>query len=129
MALASLPRPDLAAHREALKLPPPVLVKELVALIGRKLTAYVGGAKDVREVDRWMAGTDPGADAEQRLRLTFQLARMLSEHDGAETAQAWLIGLNPELGDRSPLRLLKEGELNKVGQAITDAARNFLGCG
>ena len=32
----------------------PEIVKDLVALIGRKLTAYVGGVGDVRAVNRWI---------------------------------------------------------------------------
>ncbi len=32
------------------------IVSNMVDLIGRKLTSYVGGAKDVRAVDRWMSG-------------------------------------------------------------------------
>jgi|GEM_PF-3925095 len=44
-------RPDLAAHCQTLRLPIPEIVKQLVGLIGRKLTAYVGGVRDVRAVD------------------------------------------------------------------------------
>jgi hypothetical protein len=43
MATIPASRPDLAGHREALRLPIPEIVKQLVGLIGRKLTAYVGG--------------------------------------------------------------------------------------
>jgi hypothetical protein len=50
--------PDLAAHREALRLPIPEIVKQLVSLIGRNLTAYVGGVRGVRAVDRWMNGSE-----------------------------------------------------------------------
>ena len=34
--------------------------------------------------------------------------------------------LNPQLDDRSPARLLREGELDDVGPAVTAAARAFL---
>jgi hypothetical protein len=64
-------RPDLAAHREALRLPIPEIVKHLVSLMGRKFTAYVGGVRDVRAVDRWMNGSELYSDAEQRLRFAF----------------------------------------------------------
>jgi len=81
--LATVPasRPDLAAHREALRLPIPEIVKQLVGLIGRKLTAYVGGVRDVRAVDRWMKGGELYGDAEQRLMFAFQLVRMLAERE------------------------------------------------
>ncbi len=129
MATASLPRPDLFAHREALRLPFPAVTAKLVEIIGRKLTAYIGGVKDVRAVDRWIAGGDIYGDAEARLRFAFQLVRTLSEQDSPAVVQAWLTGVNPELGDRVPLRLLRENELDSVAPAILSAARAFLAGG
>ncbi len=129
MATASLPRPDLFAHREALRLPFPVVISKLVEIIGRKLTAYVGGVKDVRAVDRWIAGGEVYGDAEARLRFAFQLVRTLSEQDSPAVVQAWLTGVNPELGDRVPLRLLRENDIDSVAPAILSAARAFLAGG
>lgn len=40
---------------------------ELVAIFGKKLTAYIGRVKDVRAEDRWMEGGEPYMDAEGRL--------------------------------------------------------------
>jgi len=62
-----------------LRLPIPEIVMQLVGLIRRKLTAYVGGVRDVRAEDRRMNGSALYGDAEQRLRFAFQLARMLAE--------------------------------------------------
>ncbi|MGB7354090.1 MAG: DUF2384 domain-containing protein, partial [Acidobacteriaceae bacterium] len=75
-------------------------VKQLVGIIGRKLTAYVGGVRDVRAVDRWLKGGAVYGDAEQRLRFAFQVVRMLAERENPTVIQSWLTGLNPELGDR-----------------------------
>ena len=61
-----LPRPDLFAHREALRLPASKVVEKLVEIVGRKLTAYIGGVKDARAVDRWIAGGEIYGDAESR---------------------------------------------------------------
>jgi hypothetical protein len=119
-------RPDLAAHREAIRLPVPEIVKRLVGLIGRKLTAYVGAVQDVRAVDRWMKGGELYGDAEQRLRFAFQLVRMLAEREDPTVIQSWLTGLNPELGDRVPLRLMRENDLEIVAPEIMGAARAFL---
>ena len=126
MATVSPSRPELAWHREALRLPIPEIVKQLVDLIGRKLTAYVGGVRDVRAVERWMNGSELYGDGEQRLRFAFQLVRMLAEREAPSVVQAWLTGLNPELGDRVPLRLMREGDLEKVAPEIMGAARAFL---
>ena len=124
-----LPMPDLFAHREALRLPASKVVEKLVDIIGRKLTAYIGGVKDARAVDRWIAGGAIYGDAESRLRFAFQVARTLSEHDPAAVVQTWLMGVNPELGDRVPLRLMRDNEIDAVAPAILSAARAFLARG
>ena len=129
MVTKALPRPGLLAHRESLNLNFPELVSRLADAIGRKLIAYVAGVKDVRAVDRWIAGAQPYGGAEPRLRLTFQVVRTLLEHDSREVVQAWLMGVNPELGDRVPLRLLREGELVVVAPEVLAAARAFIAGG
>lgn len=74
MATFSPARPDLNAHQRALRLSTSEIVQQLVSLLGRKLTAYLGGVKDVRAVDRWAAGGEVYGDAEPRLRFAFQVA-------------------------------------------------------
>ncbi len=123
---AALPRPDLAAHREALTLPWPEVVKRLTEVLGRKLTAYVAGVKDVRGLDRWINGTEPYGDVGERLRFTYQVVRTLSQHDSPRVVQSWFTGVNPELGDRVPLRLLRDGDLATVAPEILGAARAFI---
>ena len=129
MATAPLPRPDLFAHREALRLPAAKVVQTLVEIVGRKLTAYIGGVKDARAVDRWTAGGELYGDAEARLRFAYQVVRTLREHDSPAVVQAWLTGVNPELGDRVPLRVLRESDIDAVAPAILSAARAFLAGG
>jgi hypothetical protein len=129
MATVSLPKPDLFAHREALRLPASKVVEKLVEIVGRKLTAYIGGVKDARAVDRWIAGGEIYGEAEPRLRFAFQVVRTLAEHDSPGVVQAWLTGVNPELGDRVPLRLLRESDIDAVAPAILSAARAFLAGG
>jgi hypothetical protein len=124
-----IPRPDRFAHREALRLPASRVVEKLVEIVGRKLTAYIGGVRDARAVDRWIAGGEIYGNAESRLRFAFQVARALSERDSPVVVQAWLTGVNPELGDRVPLRLMCENEIDTVAPAILGAARAFLAGG
>jgi hypothetical protein len=120
-----LPRPDLAADREALSLAWPEVVRRLIEIVGRKLTAYIAREKDVRALDRWINGTEPYGDAEERLRFAYQVVRTLSQHDSPRIVQAWLTGVNPELGDRVPLRVLRDGDLRTVAPEILGAARAF----
>jgi hypothetical protein len=130
-AVTALPRslPDLAAHREATATAFPKLVGELTDIVGKKLTAYIAGVKDVRALDRWIEGAEPYKNAEQRLRFAFRVVRTLRNHDGPSVVQAWLIGLNPELNDRVPIRLLRNGDLEKVGPEILSAVRAFVAGG
>jgi hypothetical protein len=60
------------------------------------------------------------------LRFAFQVIRALSEHDSPAVVQAWLTGVNPELGDRVPLRIMRENEVDAVAPSILSAARAFL---
>lgn len=129
MTVQTPARPDLEAYREATSIKFPELVRELSEVIGKKLTAYVGGVKDVRALDRWAEGAVAYGDAEDRLRLAYRVVRTLGKHEHPHVVQAWLTGLNPELNDRAPLRLLREGNLEKVGPQILGAARAFLAGG
>lgn len=129
MATRTLPRPGLGAHRESLSIPFPELVSQLVGIIGRKLTAYIARVKDARAVDRWINGNEAYGDAEVRLRFAFQVARTLSDHDSPRVVQAWLTGVNPELGDRVPIRLLRDGDLNVIGPEVLGAVRSFIAGG
>ncbi len=129
MAVRALPRPGLEAHRQSLSLEFPRLVSGLVESIGKKLTAYVANVKDTRAVDRWMEGSEPYRDVEPRLRFAYQVVRTLAEHDSPRVVQAWLTGVNPELEDRVPIRLLRDGDLDKVAPEILGAARAFIAGG
>jgi len=117
------PRPDLAAHRRATTAEFPEIVEELVAIIGRKLTAYIASIKDARAIDRWMRNAVPQKGVEQRLRLAYQVAAMLASSDSHAVVQGWLMGLNPELNDQLPIRLLRDGDLEVDGRRLLGAAR------
>ncbi len=129
MAVLTSPRPDLLAYREATTLEFPKLVEELTKIIGKKLTAYIASVKDTRAIERWMAGSESYKGVEERLRLAYRLAKVIHDHEGPRVVQAWLTGLNPELNDRAPIRLLREEDIELVGPEILGAARAFLAGG
>ena len=121
------PRPELEAHRHAVSASSADVVSELRALLGARLTAYMAAVSETRAVHQWADGErHPNAAAERRLRLALQLAGMIAAVDGEVVAQAWFQGLNPQLEDRSPARLIREGDLDEVGPAVIGAARAFL---
>ncbi len=127
MALQTLTRPDLAAHAHAVRIPFSEVAFELRALLGARLVAYLGSVRETRAVHQWAESKrQPAQETQQRLRYALQIAQTLSDVDGPEVTQSWFQGLNPSLGDRSPARLLREGDLDEVGPSVAEAARTFL---
>jgi len=123
-------RPDLA-YVNAMRLSSADLAGELRALLGAKLVAYLGGVKETRAVRQWVEGSRQiaGADNQRRLRLAYQAAKLIAERDDPGVVQAWFRGLNPALADRSPARLLRDGDLDDVGPQVLAAARQFAAVG
>jgi hypothetical protein len=120
-------RPDVAAHTKAVRLSFPEVVSELRAVLGARLVAYLGSVGETRAVRQWADGDrEPSEDVRNRLRVALQVALPLAEAESPQIAQAWFQGLNPQLNDRSPARILRDGELDKVGPAVIAAARAFL---
>lgn len=110
-------------------MPIPQLVEQLADILGRKLIAYFCNVKDVRAVDRWIAGGTIYGNAADKLRLAFQIARTLRNYDSATVVQAWMTGINPELDDQSPLRLLRDGQPEEIAPELLRAARTFIAGG
>ncbi len=130
MPATSIARPDYDAHVRATRATFPDVVRELQDIVGAKLCAYIGSVKETRAVHQWAEGVrEPGVEVQRRLRVAFQAAASISAADGPAVAQAWFQGLNPQLDDRSPARLLREGDLDEVGPDVIGAARAFLAGG
>lgn len=123
-------RPDLEAYEHAARIEFPVVVKELTDLLGPRLVAYLASVTETRAVRQW---ADREREAREpipaRLRLALQIALLIARHDNPRVAQAWFQGLNPQLDDRSPARLLREGEVEDVGPLVLSAARAFVSGG
>jgi hypothetical protein len=124
------PRPDFEAHRTEIHTDFPELVLQLREILGRKLVAYIAGVKDTRTIDGWIEGAVPyGSAVEPKIRVAFRVAKTLASRDSVRVIQAWFIGLNPELDDRSPIRLLRDGDPEVEGREVIAAARSFLAGG
>jgi hypothetical protein len=127
-ASRTAPRPDLEAFDYAMRAPFAAVAKELIDILGAKLVAYIAGVGETRAVQQYADDSrSPRHPAiEPRLRLALRIAKLIRDHDSKEIAQAWFTGLNPQLNDRSPARLLREGEIDDVGPEIVVAARAFV---
>jgi len=128
----TVPRPDFEAFDRATRLSLSEVVAALVGLLGARMVAYVAGVKETRAVREWADGSREVRQRERvepRLRLALRIALMLTLQDTPAVAQSWLQGNNPELGDRVPLRMLREDDIEQAGTAIVAAARTFLAGG
>jgi hypothetical protein len=124
-------RPELEAYEAATRADVPVIAKELRAALGPRLVALIAGVSETRAVHQWADGTRElkSTVTERRLRLAYQLWKLITMRDSDRVAQAWFIGLNPKLDDTSPARLLRDGDLDEVGPQLLAAARAFAAGG
>ena len=84
--------------------------------------------KDARAIDRWLSGAETCNGADVQLRVAYTVARTLGEGEHPRVVQAWFTGLNPQLDDRAPIRLLAEGN-EADAKAVLLAARAFRAAG
>jgi hypothetical protein len=129
MPRASAPpaRPDLEAYETSIRLALPDVVARLNDILSPKLVAYLAEVSETRAVKDWATGQRaPKADVESRLRMALRVALFLRKHDGPRVVQAWFQGLNPQLNDISPLRLLRSEPPEDAGPAVLAAARAFV---
>lgn len=126
----SAAKPDLAAFEAAHSLKPDELADQLRRHLGVRLVAFIAGVTETRAVHQWAEGSRRMNDAaEKRLRVAYHVLGLITSRDSDQVAQAWFQGLNPKLGDRSPARLLREGEVEEVGREVLQAARSFVAVG
>ena len=73
---------------------------------------------DPAQLSRWKRGQQPSETAWDRLVDLFAVVSKLEGFYPAGRLRAWLEGVNAQLGDRSPLYLIRRGEAGKVIAAI-----------
>jgi hypothetical protein len=120
-------RPDLEAYELSIRLPLPDVVGRLNDILSPKLVAYIAGVGETRAVKEWATGDRaPKTDIEPRLRTALRIALLLADHDSPSVVQAWFQGLNPQLNDISPARLLRTEPPDEAGPAALAASRAFV---
>jgi hypothetical protein len=99
------------------------VVKELVDILGATTVAVIGGVSETRAVAQWMGMREP--QRPHVLRFALQIAYMISSRADVRIAQNWFHGSNPRLGDRSPMMLLRNGDIDAAQGPMLEAARAF----
>jgi hypothetical protein len=122
--------PGLRAYEASVRSDVTELVSDLRDLLGAKLVAYLGSVSETRAVRQWADGErKPPAETVRRLRLAYQVAGLLAERDQPRVIQAWFQGMNPQLDDWAPARMIREGSPDEVGTLVLAAARAFAAVG
>jgi len=92
--------------------------------------AYLGSVKETRAVRQWSDGErEPSNEVLLRLRAAYHVAALLAERESRAVVQAWFQGMNPQLEDIAPARLLREAPLEEAGPLVLAAARAFTSAG
>ena len=119
-------KPELATHSEVSRMEFPRAAAKL------KVCSEPGSSRIWRR-QRDTSGSRVGRRSakavrgvQQRLRLALTVALMIAERDDKHVAQAWFQGLNPQLDDISPARLLRDGDYDDAGKRVLAAARAFM---
>jgi hypothetical protein len=115
------------AHQRAVTTTPTEMASRMQDLFGQNLTALVCGLDNPKTVGKWAHGQMPHASNLTRLRNAFQIATLLELAESRQTAQAWFMGLNPDLGDRAPALVLADDPDD--APRVMRAARAFLAHG
>jgi|HubBroStandDraft_6_1064221.scaffolds.fasta_scaffold86085_3 hypothetical protein len=80
--------------------------------LGQKLVAYMVGIEDPREIGRWSKEERaPAPERGKAVQPIFRTARLLADHGEANSVvRAWFMGMNPQLGERSPAEVIRDGD-------------------
>ncbi|HYH26218.1 MAG TPA: XRE family transcriptional regulator [Blastococcus sp.] len=114
------------AHERSVTASTADIARYLQEVLGPKLTAHLAGKSNARTVTTWASGTNkPQPDAEERLRLAYQVVHLIQADESLHVVRAWLIGLNPQLDDEAPATAIREGRFKEV----LTAARAFIAGG
>jgi hypothetical protein len=97
------------------------VVGPLVQYLGCILIEEMTGATGA-DLRRWLEGGFLNIDQEARLRTGHKALQIVAEVDGAFVARAWMIGMDPHLGDECPLVLIRQGR----GRDVLVAARAYV---
>lgn len=103
------------AHLSTVRMSIADIARFLQENLGQRLTARITNINDARQVGKWANGTSvPRQEAEERLRAALQVFQLIQDAESLYTARAWMIGMNPQLQDESPLTVIADGRFRDV---------------
>ncbi|QEC49222.1 hypothetical protein FSW04_17645 [Baekduia soli] len=105
---------------------PETLVGVLVRQFGDQLCVYLCGLTDTVLLSAWMSGTDqPNSIQELRIRTAYTAARMIAGAYDEATAESWLFGSHPAMGDEAPAWVVRHARSAEDLRQVVPAAKAF----
>jgi hypothetical protein len=118
----------LERDEDSSRLAPPsleVMAANLQQLFGQKLTAFMAGTDDPKEVGKLARGEAlPSPAMARRLADAHSIAELLLRYESPQGVCSWFLGMNPELDDRAPAEVLGDDP-----DLVRDAAHVFIATG
>uniref|UniRef100_UPI002F917B13 XRE family transcriptional regulator n=1 Tax=Streptomyces virginiae TaxID=1961 RepID=UPI002F917B13 len=103
------------AYRDTAELKITEIATFLQEQFSQRVVARLAGIEDPKQVGRWSRGqNEPRFDSEFRLRTAFQVFRYIEECENRHVARAWMMGMNPQLEDESPLLVIADDRFKEV---------------
>jgi hypothetical protein len=103
----------------------PEIASYLREHLGQRVTAYLVGAADPKQVAAYARGGNVSDVRARRLREGFKIVRMIETAYDTETAKAWLFGTNSRLDDQAPIELIASATKTAQFAEVRGAARQF----
>jgi hypothetical protein len=114
---------ETTAHADTVQKSVSDVARFLQENFGQRLTAFIAGIEDPKQVGKWCSGhNSPRIDSELRLRASYQVFQMITLAENCHTARAWMIGMNPQLEDDSPVQAIADDRHKDV----MAAARSYI---
>lgn len=99
------------------------LVFECTSVLGRELTAYVGGASIPRDLEAWTMRPDGRArQARERLTAAWRITTALITVMGAPAVVAWFREPEDDLGGVSPATALHRASVPQIHALLYERA-------
>jgi len=95
--------------------------------LGSLMTAYLIGADSTNNVKTMcQSNTEVSSDVYERVTLAYNVVKKLQAFESDDTIQAFMMGLNPTLGDRAPARVIRNEDTPYATILLDQAVTNFI---
>ncbi|MFC1228796.1 MULTISPECIES: XRE family transcriptional regulator [Streptomyces] len=118
---------EARALRDMAEQTPADMARFLQDTFSQRVVAFIAGIEDHKQVGRWAKGQNaPRIDSENRLRAACQVFHFIANCENHHIARAWMMGMNPQLDDASPIEAISEGRQKEVMAAARSFQRGDL---